>query len=366
MAKKTSKTPASPGFSNVVNVTANVTRAAPITEHAMRRRYALVTLDLIDWKHDREFLGDGMSKGTEAGNESMEALAESIVANGVETPIEVEVKDNGRYQVIAGRRRCEASRLAGLAEVPCMVYENVPPGFSELRSFRENILRKNLTPYEVVAKVSALHDLAFATAQIADECGMSERHVANLLRVGRKLIPEGRERLRQGILALKDAIAMASKDREAQLAMIAGEKPTPGSRPLAAPPPAAPINPVAPGNAPLFALEPVSTDPADYDGREPPVVGAAPSSGPVDSTQGDVDWLLEGFADMFPGSVSWRENLATLAFHPYFNQKFTRTVMVIVKQAMAESGAELSAYLENKATVDASETPPFVAPPFQE
>src|SRR5262249_50917383 len=51
-----------------------------------------------------------------------EALAQSIAVHGIVQPLLVR-RRNGRYQLIAGRKRLAAAIAAGIPDVPCVTYE---------------------------------------------------------------------------------------------------------------------------------------------------------------------------------------------------------------------------------------------------
>lgn len=53
--------------------------------------------------------------------EEMNELVESVKMLGVEEPLIVRKKDNGRYEILAGHNRCEAAKRAGLRTVPCKI-----------------------------------------------------------------------------------------------------------------------------------------------------------------------------------------------------------------------------------------------------
>ena len=57
-------------------------------------------------------------------NEEMEALTESILQNGIVSPLIVRPLENtdGEYEVISGHRRLYAAQKAGLLEVPALIY----------------------------------------------------------------------------------------------------------------------------------------------------------------------------------------------------------------------------------------------------
>jgi ParB family chromosome partitioning protein len=54
-------------------------------------------------------------------DESMRELADSVAAHGVQTPIVVRQKENGRYEIISGHRRKRASEIAGISTIPAIV-----------------------------------------------------------------------------------------------------------------------------------------------------------------------------------------------------------------------------------------------------
>ena len=56
-------------------------------------------------------------------DEAMQAMAESIKAVGVQTPVIARPIDGGRYELVSGHRRKFAAALAGLDTLPCIVRE---------------------------------------------------------------------------------------------------------------------------------------------------------------------------------------------------------------------------------------------------
>lgn len=66
-------------------------------------------------------------------DDRMEELRDTIKTHGVMTPATVRPeKDGNGYEIIAGHRRCHASELAGLEELPCIVRE-----MSDIEAVRE-------------------------------------------------------------------------------------------------------------------------------------------------------------------------------------------------------------------------------------
>lgn len=54
-------------------------------------------------------------------DESMQTMADSVRAVGIQTPAVVRLKEDGRYELVSGHRRKMACELAGLESLPCIV-----------------------------------------------------------------------------------------------------------------------------------------------------------------------------------------------------------------------------------------------------
>ena len=106
----------------------------------------------------------------------LEELANSIREHGVIQPLIVaQTAYPGQYTLIAGERRLEASRLAGLAYVPAFVREATEQQLLEV-ALVENIQRSDLGPLET----------ALAYKHLADDFGLS--HEAIAAKVGKKRV----------------------------------------------------------------------------------------------------------------------------------------------------------------------------------
>lgn len=80
-------------------------------------------------------------------NESeLEELSESIRENGVLQPLLVR-KNGGKYEIIAGERRYQASKIAGLDKVPVIVKDVDDQKMLEI-ALIENLQRSDLNPIE--------------------------------------------------------------------------------------------------------------------------------------------------------------------------------------------------------------------------
>jgi len=120
----------------------------------------------------------------EFDDDALSRLAESVGARGVLQPIRVRWDGGrGRYVIIAGERRWRASKMAGLATMPCVV-DDRPATAGELLAVQmvENCLREDLKPVEQAKAFRALMGLnAWSGNQLAKELGISQSGVVQAL-----------------------------------------------------------------------------------------------------------------------------------------------------------------------------------------
>jgi ParB family transcriptional regulator, chromosome partitioning protein len=120
--------------------------------------------------------------------EALEELAASIKANGVIQPIVVRplrtsVPGAPRYEIVAGERRWQAAKLAGLSDIPTMVRE-LSDGQAVAVALIENIQREELTPAEEARALRRLvEEFALTHQEVADSVGRSRAAVSNLIRL---------------------------------------------------------------------------------------------------------------------------------------------------------------------------------------
>jgi ParB family chromosome partitioning protein len=116
--------------------------------------------------------------------ESLAELAASIREHGVIQPLIVTQSTSGLdYTLIAGERRLEAAKLAGVETVPVIVKEATPEQMLEL-ALVENIQRSDLNPLEEAAAYQQLvEDFHLTQQEIADRVGKNRVSVANALRL---------------------------------------------------------------------------------------------------------------------------------------------------------------------------------------
>ncbi len=135
---------------------------------------------------------------------ALEALTESIRAQGIVQPIIVRAVGGNRHEIVAGERRWRAAQLAGLKTIPAIVRTLDERGAMAV-ALIENIQRSDLNALE---EAQALHKLieecGLTHDKAAEAVGRSRAHVSNLLRV-MELNADVQQYLRDGHLSLGHA-----------------------------------------------------------------------------------------------------------------------------------------------------------------
>lgn len=115
--------------------------------------------------------------------EQLQELAASIKEHGVIQPLLVNSAKNGRYTLIAGERRWQASQLAGITTVPVVVRQSTEQQMLEL-ALIENIQRADLNPLEEANAYRHLSDdFNLSHEEIASRVGKSRVAVTNTMRL---------------------------------------------------------------------------------------------------------------------------------------------------------------------------------------
>lgn len=115
--------------------------------------------------------------------EELEELSASIQKDGLLQPILVRPLEDGTYQIIAGERRWQASKLAGLQQVPIRVKEANDDKALEL-ALIENIQRSDLNPIEEAYGYRRMMErLNMTQAEVAQAMSKGRSTVANALRL---------------------------------------------------------------------------------------------------------------------------------------------------------------------------------------
>jgi ParB family transcriptional regulator, chromosome partitioning protein len=132
-------------------------------------------------------------------------MVASIKEKGILEPILVRAMEGGKFVIIAGERRYQASKIAGLRHVPCIEVDVDNRGMLEI-SLIENLQRKDLTPFEEAAAIQRLCDqFRYTHEEIARKLGKSRTVITEALSLNR--MPEAvQERCRQADIQSKSML----------------------------------------------------------------------------------------------------------------------------------------------------------------
>ena len=132
-------------------------------------------------------------------DEDMDKTVDSIRQFGVLNPVIVRPQENGTYEIVSGHRRCHASELAGLEEVPAIV-RNLDDDAATILMVDSNLQRETILPSERAwafkMKADAMKhrgersDLTsvqvapkWTTQVLGEEAGMSKDNVKRYIRL---------------------------------------------------------------------------------------------------------------------------------------------------------------------------------------
>ena len=146
--------------------------------------------------------------------EALETLADSIATYGVLQPIIVrENTDFGTYEIIAGERRWRAAKMAGLTEIPAVIFDGDDLKAAQV-ALIENVQREDLNPVEEALGYGALIEkFGLTQEQVAKQVGKSRSAVTNMLRL-LDLPDEVLEMLKVGDLSVGHAKALLGLDTD--------------------------------------------------------------------------------------------------------------------------------------------------------
>lgn len=155
---------------------------------------------------------------TRMDKESLEELAQSIKEQGLISPILVRPIAKNRYEIIAGERRYQASKLAGLKKVPVLI-RKISNEKALAWALIENIQREDLNPLEEAAGIQRLLDEFHMTHESASQAiGRSRTATTNLLRL-LNLAQPVQDRLMANEISMGHARALLSLEPAMQVAI---------------------------------------------------------------------------------------------------------------------------------------------------
>jgi ParB family chromosome partitioning protein len=151
--------------------------------------------------------------------EALNELADSIKVHGIIQPITVRKLSEGKFQLISGERRWQASKIANLKVVPAYVRTANDEQMLEM-GLIENIQREDLNAMEVALSYQRLiTEFKLKQDQLGEKVGKNRTTVNNYLRL-LKLPPDIQAALRDDEISMGHARALINiENTEDQLAI---------------------------------------------------------------------------------------------------------------------------------------------------
>jgi len=168
-------------------------------------------------------------------DESLQAMADSIQAFGIQTPAVVRQTEDGRYELVSGHRRKAASELAGLDTLPCIVRQ-MSRDEAIIAMVDSNLQREVILPSEKaksykmrldamkrqgqrtdLTSVENQQKLKGTTSrqQLSEKTGESQDRIRNYLRLN-ELIPPILDMVDNSKMAMRPAVEMSYLNPEQQ------------------------------------------------------------------------------------------------------------------------------------------------------
>jgi len=144
---------------------------------------------------------------TDFDRSALEELSESIKVQGIIQPITVRKLNDNEFQLIAGERRYQASKIAGLKTIPAYVRTADDQQMLEM-ALIENIQRENLNAMEIALSYQRLlSECDLKQEELGDRVGKNRTTVNNYLRL-LKLPPDIQAGLRDKKISMGHARAI--------------------------------------------------------------------------------------------------------------------------------------------------------------
>jgi ParB family chromosome partitioning protein len=138
----------------------------------------------------------------------LSGLVASIRVHGILQPIVVEDQPlpSGQFQIIAGHRRFEAAKKAGLDVVPVVFAHAAGHSEPEELMLVENLQRADLNPIDKARAYGKLRGKGYSVARICARVGVSDATVYTYLAL-LDLDKASQEKVRSGEVSASDAVA---------------------------------------------------------------------------------------------------------------------------------------------------------------
>jgi len=184
------------------------------------------TTDIVEIPLEKVVPNPGQPRKHFSESEIQE-LSDSIKEYGVLQPIMVHPAADGKYAIIAGERRWQAAKKAGILSISAIIKEMEESDILAV-SIIENIQRQDLSPLEEAMAYNQLMKMhGYTQDQLSKKLCKSRSHIANLLRllnlpqevqdmIGDRRLSAGHAKL---LLGISDPLTMANDIIEKNLSV---------------------------------------------------------------------------------------------------------------------------------------------------
>lgn len=124
---------------------------------------------------------------------NVDKLSQSILAEGQLVPIIIRYREDGKAEIVDGRRRYAALKEAGINEALVSVTDCTDERTAYRRSTAANLARMDHTPLELCRTFAKLRDMGDKVKEISKAMGFSESQVSQFLKL--EVLPEEAKKL---------------------------------------------------------------------------------------------------------------------------------------------------------------------------
>lgn len=188
-----------------------------------------IAVDLLQPYHNHPF--------TLYEGERLEDMVDSIRENGVLSPIIVQPIDNGRYEILAGHNRWNASKIVGKQTIPAIVKEGLSEETAFMYVVETNIVQRGFNNLKISEQATVIAERAeafrdekrkaiyeeineneFGRVDVAlgEEYELDPKRIQRLIRIHRYLIPELKTLLDKDKIQFTSALCISFLDEESQ------------------------------------------------------------------------------------------------------------------------------------------------------
>lgn len=188
-----------------------------------------IAVDLLQPYHNHPF--------TLYEGERLEDMVDSIRENGVLSPIIVQPIDNGRYEILAGHNRWNASKIVGKQTIPAIVKEGLSEDTAFMYVVETNIVQRGFNNLKISEQATVIAERAeafrdekrkaiyeeineneFGRVDVAlgEEYELDPKRIQRLIRIHRYLIPELKTLLDKDKIQFTSALCISFLDEESQ------------------------------------------------------------------------------------------------------------------------------------------------------